>query len=171
MYSVIRRHISCLLIILNGQDSVFELSQNKKSHWLQVFAQNLGTSPSDHYRVLPIQNSLGTKFHLKLAILIFWTKLTQKRYFQSKIEKNQSQHWVLQTQISLGLYFHLQQIISSFSNKILLTQNSPNSTNNFNFLDQPFLKIIFLVEKQKKVNFTIEFCRFELVLVPDFSLN
>ena len=71
MYSVIRRHISCLLIILNGQDSVFELSQNKKSHWLQVFAQNLGTSPSDHYRVLPIQNSLGTKFHLKLAILIF----------------------------------------------------------------------------------------------------
>ena len=57
MYSVIRRHISCLLIILSGQDSVFELRQNKKSHWLQAFAQNMRTSPSDHYRVLPIQIS------------------------------------------------------------------------------------------------------------------
>ena len=27
---------------------------------------------------------VGTKFHLKLIILNFWTKLTQKGYFQSK---------------------------------------------------------------------------------------
>ena len=40
-----------------------------------------------HHRILNIQNSLGTKFQLKLTILNFWTKLTQKGYFQSKKEK------------------------------------------------------------------------------------
>ena len=43
-------------------------------------------SKSPH-RVLTIQNSLGTKFQLKLTILILWTKLTQKGYFQSKENK------------------------------------------------------------------------------------
>ena len=51
---------------------------------------------------------LATKFHLKLTILIFWTKFGQKGYFRSKTEK---------------------------------------------------------------VNITIEFCIFELVQVPNFSLN
>ena len=36
-----------------------------------------------HHRILHIRNSLGTQFQLKLKILNFWTKLTQKRYFQS----------------------------------------------------------------------------------------
>ena len=30
---------------------------------------------------------IGTKFQLKLKILNFWTKLTQKGYFRSKKEK------------------------------------------------------------------------------------
>ena len=38
-------------------------------------------------QILYIQNSLGTKFQLKLTILNFWTKLTQKGYFHSKKEK------------------------------------------------------------------------------------
>ena len=33
-----------------------------------------------------IVESLGTKFLLKLTILNFWTKLTEKGYFQSKKE-------------------------------------------------------------------------------------
>ena len=33
-----------------------------------------------------IFESLGTKFLLKLTILNFWTKLTEKGYFQSKKE-------------------------------------------------------------------------------------
>ena len=33
-------------------------------------------------RILHIQNSLDTKCQLKLTILNFWTKLTQKEYFQ-----------------------------------------------------------------------------------------
>ena len=32
-------------------------------------------------------NSLGTKFQLKLTILIFWNKFIQKGYFRSKTEK------------------------------------------------------------------------------------
>ena len=31
--------------------------------------------------------SLGTKFQLKLTIVIFWTKFTQKEYFCRKTEK------------------------------------------------------------------------------------
>ena len=30
---------------------------------------------------------VAIKFHLKLAILIFWTKFTQKGYFPSKMKK------------------------------------------------------------------------------------
>ena len=37
--------------------------------------------------VLHISISIGTKFQLKLIILSFWTKFTQKRYFQLKIEQ------------------------------------------------------------------------------------
>ena len=36
---------------------------------------------------LHISISIGTKFQLKLIILSFWTKFTQKRYFQLKIEQ------------------------------------------------------------------------------------
>ena len=40
-----------------------------------------------HHWILHIQISLGTKFPLKLTILNFWTKFTQKGHFQSKMEK------------------------------------------------------------------------------------
>ena len=40
-----------------------------------------------HHGILHIWISLGTKFQLKLITLSFWTKFTQKRYFQSKTEQ------------------------------------------------------------------------------------
>ena len=42
---------------------------------------------STHHWILHIQISLGTKFQLKLIILIFSTKFAQNGYFQSKSEK------------------------------------------------------------------------------------
>ena len=40
-----------------------------------------------HHWILLIRISLGTKFQLKLTILTFWTKFTQKGYFWSKTKK------------------------------------------------------------------------------------
>ena len=42
---------------------------------------------SEHdYWILHIRIGLGTKFYLKLIILIFWTKFAQKGHFRSKTE-------------------------------------------------------------------------------------
>ena len=38
---------------------------------------------------------VGTKFQLKLTILNFWTKLTQKSHFQSKKENNENHHQIV----------------------------------------------------------------------------
>ena len=40
-----------------------------------------------HHEILQIWIGLSTKFQLKLTNLSFWTKFTQKRYFQSKTEQ------------------------------------------------------------------------------------
>ena len=37
--------------------------------------------------ILPIRISLGTKFRIKLTILIFWTKFAQEGCFRYKTEK------------------------------------------------------------------------------------
>ena len=42
---------------------------------------------NENNQILYTQNSLGTKYQLKLTILNSWTKLTQKGYFHSKKEK------------------------------------------------------------------------------------
>ena len=49
------------------------------------------------HRVLRIRNRLGTKFQLKLKILIFWTNLIQKGYFHSKKEENENHHRIIHT--------------------------------------------------------------------------
>ena len=42
---------------------------------------------SEHHRWIPyVRISLDIKFQLKLTILIFWTKFSQKGYFRSKTE-------------------------------------------------------------------------------------
>ena len=40
-----------------------------------------------HHWILDIRISLSIKFHLKLTILIFWTKFAQEGYFLSKTKK------------------------------------------------------------------------------------
>ena len=47
---------------------------------------------------------VGTKFHLKLTILIFWVKFAQKGYFWSKTEKSQLcvRPWSLLTMLNFS---------------------------------------------------------------------
>ena len=80
-------------IILHIQIS---LVQNFSSNWqFWFFGPNLpkkvfpveNRKSEHHHGILHIWISLGTKFQLKLIILSFWTKFTQKRYFQSKTEQ------------------------------------------------------------------------------------
>ena len=146
-----------------------------------------------HHWVLPNQISLDTIFQLELIILIFWTKFAQNEYFWSKTEKlnitiefyifelvwvpnftlnNQSwnldqiypkrvfslekeksehQRWVLHIRISLATKFQLKLTILIFWTK---------------FLEKGYFR-----SKTEKVNTTIEFCIFELVWVPNFSLS
>ena len=51
----------------------FENKRSEERHW-----------------ILHIWVNLGIKFHLKLTILIFWTKLVQNMYFRSKIKNVKS---------------------------------------------------------------------------------
>ena len=60
---------------------------------------------------------LGNKFQLKLTILNFWTKLTQKGYFLFKRVKNENHHQILHIGISKGSSFQLQQTVLIFWNK------------------------------------------------------
>ena len=80
-------------IILHIQIS---LVRNFSSNWqFLFFGPNLPKKvfpvknrKSEHnHGILHIWISLGTKFQLKLIILSFWTKFTQKRYFQLKTEQ------------------------------------------------------------------------------------
>ena len=93
-----------------------------------------------------IQFNLGTK----LTILIFWNKVAQNGYFQSKLEK-------MDTTIEFCIFKSVY---------------IPNFTLNwqFWFFWQICPKNYFL-SKTEKVNITNEFCIFELVKVPNFSLN
>ena len=80
----------------------------------------------DHHNpILHIQNSFGIKFHHKLEILNFWTKLTQKGYFQSKNEKKKENHYqILHIRISLGAKFQLQQKGYFLSDQVNITIES-----------------------------------------------
>ena len=95
--------------------------------------------------------SVGTKFYLKLTILIFWTKFIKKDYFQLKTGKSKqllnSAHLHC-----LGTKLQLKLTISIFSDQIC-----PNS--------------ILPVKSSKKVNSTVEFCRIKLFQMPNFLVN
>ena len=80
-------------IVLHIQIS---LVRNFSSNWqFWFFGPNLpkkvfpveNRKSEHHHGILHIWISLGTKFQLKLIILSFWTKFTQKRYFKSKTEQ------------------------------------------------------------------------------------
>ena len=90
-----------------------------------------------------IQLSLGIKFHLKLTILIFWTRLSQTGYFQPKTKKSKHQHWILHIWISLSIKFHIKPTIF-----IVWTK---------------FVQKAYSQSKTEKVNITIDFSISELV--------
>ena len=79
-------------IILHIQISLLQNFSSKWQFWF--FGTNLPKKvfpvkiwKSEHHWILHIQVSFGTKLKLKLIILGFWTKFTQKKYFQSKTEQ------------------------------------------------------------------------------------
>ena len=93
---------------------------------------------------LHIRISVSTKFQLKLAILIFWTKFAQKCVSGPKQKKWTHQHWILHIRSSLGTRFQLK--LTSLKKKVKMW-------------------------KTEKMNSAITFCILELVQVRNFSLN
>ena len=61
-----------------------------------------------HHRILHVRNSLGTRFQLKLTILNFWTKLTQKGYLKSKKMKINIEFYIFELVHVLNLSFNKQ---------------------------------------------------------------
>ena len=64
-----------------------------------------------HYWIIQVRISPGTKFQLKLTILIFWTKSPQERYFWSKPEKSEHHCWILHIWVGLGTKFQVKLTI------------------------------------------------------------
>ena len=98
-----RLHLKLIILTfltkLAQKGGVFDRKQKKwipplysvHSNWfrlqiLWLFLIKNRNSENHHY-TLDVRISVGTKFHLKLIFLTFWTKFSQKRYFQSKAEK------------------------------------------------------------------------------------
>ena len=82
-----------------------------------VFPVENGKS-EQHYWVPYIEISPGTKFQLKLTILIYWAKLHQKGYFRSNTENVNSTIEFLHIRISLGSKFQLKLTNLSFWTKL-----------------------------------------------------
>ena len=101
-----------------------------------------------HHQILHIQISLGTKFHLKLTILIFWTKFAQKGISNLNQKKMNT---TIKSCIFKWVYI-------------------PNFSLNwqFNFFDQ-ICPTKYFQSKTEKVDISNEFCIFESVLVTNFS--
>ena len=69
------------------------------------------------HRILYIQISLGTKFHLKQTILIFRAKFIPTGYLRSKGRKSEHRHCILRIRISLSTKFHFKETILNFGTK------------------------------------------------------
>ena len=106
-----------------------------------------------HHWILLIQISLGTKFQLKLTILIFWPDLPKKGFSGLK-QKKWTPHIfyiILHIQISLVQNFSRNWQFLFFGSN-LHKKIFPVSwyrvfvlTDNFDFFDQVFPKRVFLV--------------------------
>ena len=104
-----------------------------------------------YHWILHVPISLETKFQLKLIILNFWIKFAQKEYYRSKTKKSEHHHWILYIRVSLDTKFQLKLTILKFGTK---------------FAQKRYFQL-----KAAKVHSTIEFCIFELVYLPNFTLN
>ena len=80
----------------------------------------------------------------------FWDQICPKWVFLVKNRKSEHHHWVLHISIWLGTIFYFKQ---------------------FRILGTNLPKMGISGQKQEKVNTTIEFCMFKLVLVPNFILK
>ena len=103
-------------------------------------------------KILHIWINLDSKFQLQQTILIFGTNFLKKGYFWSKTQKSEHHYWILHIRISLSGNFQLKLIIASFWTKFAK-------------------KGTFFQSKTDKIDTTIEFCIFELVFVPNLTLN
>ena len=108
-------------------------------------------SKTEKVSIAIIRISLGTKFQLKLTIFVFWTKFVPKKVFLIENRQSEHHHWLLHIQTSIGTKVQLKVTILIFWAKF--TQKG------------------CFWSKTEKVNITIEFCIFELVGVPSFSLD
>ena len=133
---------------------------------------------------------VGTKFHLKMTLLNFRIKLTQKGYFPTKWTENC--HRILHIQINLDSKFQLQQTIlifgTNFQKKYTSSRKQKNHywilhirislSTNFQlkltiaiFWTKFAKKGSYFQSKTDKTDTTIEFCIFELAFVSNFTLN
>ena len=125
----------------------------------------------EHHHCIPlIQISLGTKFQLKLTILIFLTTFTQKRFFWSKTEKVNTTYFLHNSAYSNQSSAEFQPKLTvfiwiEFAQKDISSQNIEKVniitefwilklvswyhvfalTDNFDFFDQVFPKTVSLV--------------------------
>ena len=80
--------------------SPLNTAYNDLSHQIypkRLFPVKNGES-EQHDWIQHVQISLSTKFQLKLENLIFWTKFSQKEYFQSQMEKKRitMEFWIFE---------------------------------------------------------------------------
>ena len=115
--------------------------------WPEVPTERLITvynRKSEHrHWILHIRISLGTNFLLILTILIFLEQIYRKWVFLVYNRKSKFTHWILHIRIGLGNTFQLNKLT------ILIFWTK-------------FAQKGYFQSKTEKVNFTIEFCEFEL---------
>ena len=80
----------------------------------------------------------------------FWSKLPKNRISRRK-QKGEYHRWIWHIRLGLGVKFHFKHTILNFWTK--------------------FAQKGYFRSKTEKVNITTEFLRFELVMVPNLSLN
>ena len=138
-------------------------------------------------------SSVATTFCIKMTLLNFWIKLTQKGY--SRTKKNENYHWILLIQINLDSKFQLQQKIlifgTNFQKRVYFRSRAQKNEHHYWTLHSQInlstnfqLKLTiasfwtkfyklgnYFQSKTDKIDTIIEFCIFELVFVSNFTLN
>ena len=100
--------------------SLHELAKHNTRKKIEKLIRGRGRTFIRHSRV-------GTKFRLKMTLLNFWIKLTQ-RVFPSK--KNKNYHRILHIQINLDSKFQLQKRIWIFGTNFKRSKLSVENTKN-----------------------------------------
>ena len=100
----------------------------------RLFPVKNGESEQQQHWIQHIQISVSIKFQLKLASLIFWTKFSQKEYFQSKMEKESitMEFWIFELVLmtSYCILFEEASVGGVLQEKVFLefSQNSQENS-------------------------------------------